>query len=152
MSLNLGFHSKFVLNPWANLCGSFLAKVVPQACIKRLNTCTKLNRKVCPNFATKMTIIQPILHLSTKVLTINSRKHLPLPLLEYLSWTSFSLTSRMAEVLHNCHRIQKFHYSWKIPGIFWNSWYRLALANFLPILTYWASIPLNFCHWTWIWP
>ena len=23
---------------------------------------------------------------------------------------------------------------------------------FRPILTYWASIQLNFCHWTWIWP
>ena len=31
-------------------------------------------------------------------------------------------------------------------------WILPGNGHFLPILTYWASIQLNFCHWTWIWP
>ena len=50
------------------------------------------------------------------------------------------------------HRNSKFHHSWKLPEIFWYSGYCLEMANFLPILTNWASFQLNFCHWTWILP
>ena len=56
-----------------------------------------------------------------------------------LCWTWFS------------NRISKFHYSWKLPEIFWNPGYCLE-GNFLLMLVYWASIQINFCHWTWILP
>ena len=40
-------------------------------------------------------------------------------------------------------RNSKFHHSWTLPEIFWNSGYCLELAIFLPILT---CIQLNFCY------
>ena len=42
------------------------------------------------------------------------------------------------------HRISKFHHSWKLPEIFWNSGYRLEMAGFLPISTYRVLFPLSF--------
>ena len=50
--------------------------------------------------------------------------------MQNLKITSFLETSR------------NFLELWILPGN----------KQFLPILTYWASIQLSFCHWIWLWP
>ena len=76
----------------------------------------------------------------------DSRSALELASLGLYHHVGYESYSVFVKKLDFQHRISKFHHSWKLPEIFWNSGYHLEMTNFLPILTYWASIPLNFCH------
>ena len=82
----------------------------------------------------------------------DSRSALELASFDWYQHVGYESHSVYVKKLDFQHRISKFHHSWKIPKILWNFGYCLEMANFLLILLYWASILLNFCHWTWIWP
>ena len=82
----------------------------------------------------------------------DSRSALELASFDWFQHVGYESHSVYVKKLDFEHRISKFHHSWKLPEISWNPGYCLEVAIFLPILTCWASIWLNFCHWTWILP
>ena len=82
----------------------------------------------------------------------DSRSALELASFDWYQHVGYESHSVYVKELEFQSWIPKFHHSWNLPGIFWNSGYCLEIANFLSFLTYWASITLSFCHCFWIWP
>ena len=78
----------------------------------------------------------------------DSRSALELASFDWFQHVGYFSQTAYVKKVNFQHIISKFHNSWKVPGIYWNSGFCLEMANFLPILTYWVSIQLSFCHWT----
>ena len=74
----------------------------------------------------------------------DSRSALELASFDWFQHVGYESHSVYVKKLDFQHRISKFHHSWKLPEIFWNSGYCLEMANFLPISTYRVPFPLIF--------
>ena len=79
----------------------------------------------------------------------DSRSALELASFDWFQHVGYESHSVYVKKLDFQHRISKFHHSWKLPEIFWNSGYRLEMADFLPISTYRVLFPLSFWPRTW---
>ena len=79
----------------------------------------------------------------------DSRSALELASFDWFQHVGYESHSVYVKKLDFQHRISKFHHSWKLPGIFWNSGYCLEMANFLPIAMYRVLFPLSFWPRTW---
>ena len=79
----------------------------------------------------------------------DSRSALELASFDWYQHVGYESHSVYIKKLDFQHRISKFHHSWKLPEIFWNSGYRLEMANFLPISTWRVLFPLSFRPRTW---
>ena len=79
----------------------------------------------------------------------DSRSALELASFDWYQHVGYESQSVYVKTLDFQHRILKFHHSWKLPEIFWNSGIPLEMVNVLPNSTYRVWIPLSLCQETW---